>query len=328
MPVIDGSFAKGFCDVPDDSIKIRNYSDDDFERYLKLQVESAQLGPERRYVSARTLKDDLGRPNFNPQTDLWVADLDEKMVGSLSITREPEIGRALIGGCVHPLHRRKGIATRLLTNALQSISAGGIPVAQVSIPQADTAAKNLLKRMNFTFIRYFLEMRLAIDRARVPAIHNDTTTSRRLGTEETHLLTEIQNRCFADTWGFNPNTEDEIAYRLKMQSHSPQDVILTYQDDHPVGYCWTIMKAAENANRKEKIGLIHMLGVDPDYRQQDIGKVILCNGLNVLKANGVNIVELTVDSENSAARSLYALVGFKVYAKTEWYERVLSEYGS
>lgn len=308
----------------DGSLKIRTYADDDFDSYLALHVASEQLDPIGRRVADLSLKEDLGRPNFNPSTDLWIADLNGELVGSLSVTREAAIGRVLLDGCVHPLHRRKGIATQLLTNALQRISATGIPSAQISIPQANTAAENLLKQMDFTFIRYFLQMQLAIERVRLPSIHNDTTSSRPLEPTETHLLTELQNRCFADTWGFNPNTEEEIAYRLKMQSHSPQDVILTYQDNHPVGYCWTIIKAAENANRKEKKGLIHMLGVDPDYRQQDIGKVILCNGLNGLKARGVDIVELTVDSKNLAALALYALVRFKVYAKTAWYEKILN----
>ncbi|MGD8391969.1 MAG: N-acetyltransferase, partial [Desulfobacterales bacterium] len=112
--------------------------------------------------------------------------------------------------------------------------------------------------------------------------------------------------------------------RLKMQSRSPQDVILTYLGDQPIGYCWTIIKADENANGKDSKGLIHMLGVDPDYRQQDIGKAVLRNGLEGLKARGIDIVRLMVDNENAVARSLYESVGFEIYAKTEWYEKALN----
>ena len=190
--------------MTDGSIEIRNYSDDDFERYLKLQVESAQLASEGHFVSALSLRDELGRPNFNPQTDLWLAHLNEKLVGSLSVTREPQIGRALIAGCVHPLHRRKGVATQLLNHALQKIRKTGIPTAQINIPEAKTAARNLLKQMDFTFIRYFNEMQLSIDGNRPSTLRDDTTTRHRLAPAEADLLTELQNRCFADTWGFNP----------------------------------------------------------------------------------------------------------------------------
>jgi ribosomal protein S18 acetylase RimI-like enzyme len=67
-----------------------------------------------------------------------------------------------------------------------------------------------------------------------------------------------------------------------------------------------------------------MMGVDPDYRQQEIGRVILLNGLQDLKSRGIDIVELTVDSENPAACSLYESVGFEVYVRTHWYEKLVT----
>jgi ribosomal protein S18 acetylase RimI-like enzyme len=66
-----------------------------------------------------------------------------------------------------------------------------------------------------------------------------------------------------------------------------------------------------------------MLGVDPDYRKQEIGKAILLNGLEDLKKKGVDIVELTVDSANLAACSLYESVGFEVCSRTAWYEKAV-----
>lgn len=305
------------------SIKIRNYSDDDFDRLLRLQVESEQLEPSGRIVSEHNLSDDLGRPNFTPQMDLFVADFNAKLVGCLSVTLEPAIGRALLNGLVHPLHRRKGIATELLAGGLQRIRKAGITSAQISIPETNLVAKNFLMQSEFSFIRYFFEMRLDINSVRLPANRQNAVTSRRLKHGEEKLLAKLQNRCFADTWGFSPNTEEEIAYRLNMRGRCPQDVILTFLGDRPIGYCWMIINAAENSNREENTGLIHMLGVDPDYRQQEIGKDILFNGLDDLRGKSVDIVELTVDSENPAACSLYESVGFAVYAKTQWYERIV-----
>jgi mycothiol synthase len=303
------------------SLNIRTYCDEDFDRYVRLHVESEQLDPRGRFVSAQNLADDLKRPNFRPQTDLWVADLNGKLVGCLSVTLESGIGRALLEGLVLPLQRRKGIATALFAGAWQRVMLAGMKSAQINVRETNLAAKNLLNKLGFTFIRFFIEMQLDIERARRPAIGQGTTSSRRLRPGEEKLLTDIQNRCFADTWGFNPNTEEEITYRLNMHGRCPQDVTLTYLGDRPIGYCWTIINADENASRKTSRGWIHMLGVDPDYRQKDIGKAILSNGLEDLRARGIDIVELTVDSENPAARSLYESVGFKIYAKTVWYEK-------
>ena len=303
---------------------IRNYSSKDFDKYVQLHVESDQLEPSGSFISAKGLSDILGRPNFAPETDLFVAEFSGNIVGYLSVTLEPGIQRALLDGLVHPLHRLKGIATKLFSSGLQRISKSSIASAQVSVLETNASAKSFLSHLKFTFIRHFFEMRLNLNSRQLPTARQGATNSRRLKQGEENLLTEIQNRCFADSWGFNPNTEAEIAYRLNMHGRSPEDVILTYMDDKPVGYCWIIINAEENAKREKSKGLIHMLGVDPDYRQQEIGRAILLNGLDDLKARGVDIVELTVDSENPAACSLYESVGFEIYAKTEWYERMVT----
>ena len=305
------------------SLIIHNYSDHDFDRYVAFHVESEQLDPRGRYVSAQTLQDDLQHPRFKPQTDLWLAVLNGKLVGSLTAIREPEIGRVLLDGCIHPQYRRRGIASKLLKAALNQIRASGIKSAQVSVLETNTGARKLLKNSGFAFIRHFVEMQLRLDdqKLQTSIIAEEDISNRRLKPHETRLLTAVQNRCFAGSWGFSPHSEEEIAYRLNMKSRSPQDVTLTFMRDRPIGYCWAVINAEENESRREKKGMIHMLGVDPDYRRKDIGKIILQNGLEDLKARGVDVVQLTVDRENPAACSLYESVGFAVYAKTEWYEK-------
>ena len=305
------------------SYTIRNYCPDDFDQYLRLQLESMQLDPCGRFISVKGLRDNLGRPNFEPQKDLFVAAFKDILVGYLSVTLEPGIQRALLDVLVHPRHRRKGIATELFSGGLQRVKESGIKSAQISVSETSASAKDFLNQLGFKFIRYFFEMRLDLNSIRLPTTQKNVHKSRKLKAGEENLLTEIQNRCFVDTWGFNPNTEKEIAYRLHMHGRSPDDVILTYLDDSPVGYCWTIIDAEENSKSEKNKGLIHMLGVDPGYRHQEIGKAILLNGLKDLKAKGVDIVELTVDSENPAACALYESVGFEVSAKMEWYEKTV-----
>lgn len=308
----------------DASYTIRNYSSDDFDKYLQLLIESEQLEPSRRIISAQGLSDYLGRPNFAPQKDLFVAVYNELLVGGLSLNLEPGIERALVDCLIHPLHRRNGIATELFSHGLQRVKKSGIKSVQASMQETNASARGLLNHVGFKFIRYFLEMRLDIKDLRLPTERQSRTTRRRLKPGEENLLTELQNRCFTGTWGFNPNTVEEIAYRLNMHGRSPKDVILTCLDDRPIGYCWTIIDIAANKNKAKWIGLVHMLGVDPAYRQQEIGKSVLLNGLEDLKAKGIDTVELTVDSENPAACSLYESVGFEVVARLAWYEKLVA----
>jgi mycothiol synthase len=142
--------------------------------------------------------------------------------------------------------------------------------------------------------------------------------------DEADKLTYIQNRSFAGSWGFNPNTPDEIAYRINLSSCSPGNIMMVYLKNQPIGYCWTRIFAEEGLAADGLKGEIHMLGVDPDYRGKGIGRDVLLKGLADLKSKGVSIVELTADGEEPVALGLYESVGFKRCFQNEWYEKTLA----
>ena len=66
-----------------------------------------------------------------------------------------------------------------------------------------------------------------------------------------------------------------------------------------------------------------MLGVDPDYRGQGIGRELMMAGLARLRNRGLNVAELTVDSQNKVACALYKSIGFEVRANSFWYEKII-----
>ena len=90
-----------------------------------------------------------------------------------------------------------------------------------------------------------------------------------------------------------------------------------------IGYCWTRLIIEENPAAGRMKGEIHMLGVDPDFRKQGIGRNVLLAGLSLLKSKGVTIVELTADGEDPMAMALYQPLGFEIYSRSEWYGKRL-----
>jgi mycothiol synthase len=66
-----------------------------------------------------------------------------------------------------------------------------------------------------------------------------------------------------------------------------------------------------------------MMGVDPDYRGRGLGRQLLLVGLSYLKSKDLRRVELTVDSENEVAYTLYTSVGFELWTSSLWYEKKL-----
>ena len=303
--------------------KIRNYRRGDFDNYVQLHVETNGLDRSERSISKQRLAESLGHPSFHPEIDLFVAEHGGSIIGYAAVFLEAAIKRAILECMIHPLHRKKGIATKLIRRAIRHAEAAESKVVQISVPEINLPARNLASRLGFKFIRYFYELQLDLNNIRLPDFEPSGYIIRRLEPDEADKLTLIQNRAFADSWGFNPNTPDEIAYRINLSSCSPENIMMAYLKNNPIGYCWTRIMLEDNPAAGGMKGEIHMLGVDPAYRKKGIGRNVLLAGLADLKSKGVTIVELTADGEEPAALGLYESVGFEVCSRTEWYEKKL-----
>ena len=311
--------------MPQNLFIIRNYRPDDFDNFVKLHRETEAHDRSGRYTSKQRLAEDLGHPRFQPENNLWVAERDGQLLGYVGVFLEPGIGRALLDGLVHPQQRKKGIATDLFARAIAHARRSGLKTAQICIAQTNPAAKNLMKRLELQFIRRFIGMEIDLAASSLPAITQVSYTIRHLQPGEAHLLTDIQNRSFADAWGFNPNTTEEIAYRINLSSCAPEDILMACLQDRPIGYCWTRRFVEKHGSSKSAKGEIHMLGVDPDFRKQGVGRNVLLAGLSHLKDNSIPVIELTTDSEDPAALRLYESIGFKKMMVSEWYNKKLAE---
>ncbi len=302
---------------------IRNYQPKDFDKYVLLTIESEKLEPTGRCTSPQVIAEHLGRPNYSPGQDLFIVEIDGGIVGCLDGTPELTTGRVILDCCIRPEHRRRGLATRLLGYAINRAKELGVKVAHVNIAEDNVLAQRVLSRLGFRLVRRFLELRMDIADVHWPDTNQAAPECRYLQRGEEDKLTQIQNRAFAEDWGYNPNTVGEIIYRTNLSTCSPEDIVLIYEGDKVIGYCWTGIACEGGAVSKRK-GQISMLGVDPDYRGKGTGKKVLLVGLARLKSKGLQVAELETDCENKIARALYQSIGFKVWRRSFWYEKVIN----
>lgn len=302
---------------------IRNYHPNDLDNYNRLHEEIETHDRAGSYFSKQSLVEDLGHPRFHPEENLFVADQGTKLIGYASVFREPEIGRALLDGAIHPSHRRRGIATELFGRAIQHAGTTDLKVAQICIMESNEAAQKLVSGFDMQYIRYFNGYQLDLAGTRIPDAKSDKYTIRHLKPGDEPQLTALQNLAFDDAWGFNPNTTEEIVYRVHLSSCTPEEVLMTYQENRPVAYCWTRILVNESSMPTLRAGEIHMIGVDPDFRARGLGRKVLLSGLNHLNRKGITKVVLTADGEDPIARGLYESIGFKETAKMLWYEKCL-----
>ena len=300
-------------------IAIRNYQPADFREYVLLQAQVEKAEPTGRCVSPQFIAEQLGRPNHYPGQDLFIAEIGNVVVGYMDIEAELAIGRVILDCRVQPEHRRKGLATQLFNCAVNRIKELGVRVVHVNIRQDNMVAGKILTELGFSLVRQFLELRLDI--GRVDGLHVHSAIKwRYLQPGQEDELTKLQNRAFADAWGYNSNTVETITFRIGQSTCSRQDIVLAYDEDRAVGCCWTGL-SYEGGIPSVRRGRIHMLGVDPDHRGRGIGRELMMVGLTRLRNRGLGVAELTVDSENKAACALYQSLGFEVEARTLWHEK-------
>lgn len=301
---------------------IRNYQPADLEAFIHHILEAERREPSGRPISAEAIAGWMQRPAHEPEKNLFIVETGREIIGRLEVRPELASQRVILSGWIHPEHRRKGLATRLFDQAQQRASELKARAIRASIRQDNTTAKKTLLKLGFRRAREYFHLELETAGSQLPETEGLAVSLRPLQSHEAALLTELQNRCFTGAWEFNPNTVEEIARTINSPFCSPEDILLACDGDRAIGYCWTMVLPAISGQPAR--GQILMLGIDPDYRGRGLGRAVLLAGLAHLANKGVQIIELTVDSENKAAFSMYKSLGFKVSSVSLWYEKTLS----
>jgi len=296
----------------------RNYRDDDFQSFVRLRNASARLAADGAYKPPPALRTSLGRPGCSPEHDLFISEVDGTAVGYLNLDAEPRIERVVLDCYVDAAYRQRGLAHRLYCRAMPRARQLGAKLAHVSVREDNAVARKVLSTAGFRPVRRFLEMQF--DLSALPEdVPHPRYPVRPLRAGEEGRLAAVQNRSFAGAWGFCPNTIEEIRYATA--GDLGEGVFLAWDGDRTTGYFWTDRERV-TANSEVK-GRLLMIGIDPDYQGQGIGKELTLAAMRHLKGHGLRTARLTVDSDNRVARDLYVAIGFEQTDASIWYEKRL-----
>jgi mycothiol synthase len=262
----------------------------------------------------------LSQPSLGAEDNCFIAEVGEEAAGMARISHEPSISRAVADLAVLPGHRRRGVGRQLLDRAIERVRELDARVLHIQVPVLSRGGRFLLEDSGFYAARRY--WRLAADAGGVvvpPLPSGYCVRPFALGADEP-VLTELQNAAFAGSWGFAPNTVEEIAARVRMRPWEFEGILMLELDGTPCGYNWT--------QRPRQIGsptgYIGMTGVHPDQRGKGLGRAIVAAGMAYLESKGARTVKLEVDHSNKPARELYLSLGFDLMEETVWYELNLS----
>jgi mycothiol synthase len=130
-------------------------------------------------------------------------------------------------------------------------------------------------------------------------------------------LTNLQNAAFEGSWGYEPNTAEDIEASLRLPGLGHEWVRLVCDEsDVAAAYVWTKFEPSDGMS----IGHIGMVGVHPNYRRRGLGTVAAAAGIRLLRDAGAGLIRLEVDRENKPARRVYRDLGFRKVSDQIWYE--------
>lgn len=211
-------------------------------------------------------------------------------------------------------HRRQGLGTALATHALAE--AAGHPTlawAHGTTP----GAVALADRLGFVAVRSLLQMSRRLEGIAAPA---DPPAGIRIRTFVPGRDEDAWLAVNAAALAHHPEqgrwTRSDLAAREAEGWFDPAGFFLAETATTParvVGFHWTKID--------DGVGEVYVVGIDPSAQGGGLGKVLLLTGLQYLRSRGCSVVDLYVESDNSAARGLYERQGFAVHVTDTMYRR-------
>jgi mycothiol synthase len=307
--------------MPAESILVRNYTHHDFEAYchihsLAVRESGGDILEESHYTKIL-----LARPHYFPQQDLFVLEKEgQGLIGFADIYSETIINRVILEGFVHPDYRRTGLAARMLARVLTRSREIGVDLAYMCVRDNNHAAGRFLSTAGFAPKRYFLEFERRLERidGSLPDLDSGYFGKFQVGQEA--LLAQVQNDVFTGSWGFCPNTTEDIKYYLRLTKIRLEDVIAVKDGNEILGYLWP--QICESS--RGRMGRIHMFGVVSGFRGKGLGRQLMLSAFAWCQQKSLETVELMVDELNRPAVALYESLDFQVKARNIWYEKRLS----
>jgi mycothiol synthase len=267
------------------------------------------------------VKNNLGRANYSLEKDLFLAELNRRIVGIADVMTEIRIARAVLEWFVHPAIHRKKVGRELVKYVCERARQLGANVAHVCIPEEDKFTRDFAAELGFFQARSHLSMEKDLTGSveRIP----DLIEVEHFRAGDDAMLATVQNRIFTGSWGFCPNSPDDIRYFFRLTQSKWQDILMIRENAKIIGYSWLHPVIREGKAREKRKWRLHMFGTDPEFQGKGWGKKLFQASLEHLRKREATSLELTVDSENTPAIQLYKSVGFRVKTRDFWCEKDL-----
>lgn len=247
--------------------------------------------------------------NFYKEMNCFYMAYDgEILVGVVSVFA-PIKDEAEISALILPRCRRKGLFTKLLSEALAELKRFGIAELYFVHDTGSTAGKAMIERWG-----------IDPDHSEYLLIYDEHYGGG-------HCLTDlkIKQAVQEDLYDmtklslgvFGGNEEEWI--RLHQKSLDSSNI------QYYISYCQGEQVGIGSVNITEQGLFIFGFGILPTHRRKGLGRAFLCSMVEELQSKFNDGILLEVDSENHSAFMLYTTNGFKKKVQFDYYKRIITD---
>jgi ribosomal protein S18 acetylase RimI-like enzyme len=204
-------------------------------------------------------------------------------------------------GMVKPNYRRKGIFTKLFSEAIHVIENRGYTEILLNAPTNSQSAKRFLQKVScdYAFTEYQMKWQ------QIELFYSNDVSLRPSTSEDLEDEIQLDIKCFG------LDEEGAREFILQMKQSQNEDSFMIEKDGMTVGKI--------RVSHLNEEAWIFGFCVDPKYQGKGIGRRVLTNVVLTEHQKGFPIF-LEVEANNANALVLYESCGFKSYHSQDYYE--------
>jgi mycothiol synthase len=260
-------------------------------------------------------------------THFTLTNTDGVLVGYAHLDETDAIAGPSAELVIAPQCRRQGCG-RILTEELVKVAG---PRLRLWSHGDLSAGESLANALGFVRVREVIQMRRSLELPfQKPQIPPSVSIERFDPARNIPGWLDLNARVFADHPEQSSWTAEDFALRMKEPWFNPEGFLLAKRDGRCIAFCWTKVHGEGGPGHghhhgethgHDPIGEIYVIGVDPEFQGQGLGRLLTLAGMTYLKGIGLRTVMLYVEGDNTHAQKLYEDLGFTRWGKDVMYRR-------
>ena len=258
-------------------------------------------------------------PNFDPDKNIWVAEVGVQMVGFGQILPK-QAGLCSASVTVHPSWRQRGLGSQLFDLLLKRTHETQSKTMRTYANGYNHAGTAFLLKNGFSAIGQSGALFLPV--AELPAVEFPTGYSLRRyrDSSDAASLTQALNACYRGMWGHQQEVDSADGY---VEYYGREGIHLLFDPDGDV----VSVCAAKPAGKQNERGISDLLdapGVVQQHRHEDFQRPLVLAVMHWLRKQGERSVTLEFWGETEKALQAYRDLGFTQVTQLLSYQKELA----